>query len=66
MGLRTPLPEQVPQTEGVADLGTVKLWHWDTGGPGEAVVLLHPGSGSAEVFPHQQPVFARAGYRVIS
>ena len=53
-------------TEGIADLGTAKLWYWDTGGPGEAIVLLHPGSGSAEVYPYQQPAFVRAGYRVIS
>ena len=53
-------------TEGLADLGKVKLWYWDTGGPGEVVVFLHPGSGSAEFFPYQQPVFAKAGYRVIS
>lgn len=71
MGLRTPLPAQAPATEGVADLGTVKLRYWDTGGPGrrqngDAVVLLHPGSGSAEVFPYQQPAFAAAGHRVIS
>lgn len=66
MGLRTPLPAQAPATEGLADLGTVKLRYWDTGGAGDAVVLLHPGSGSAEVFPYQQPVFAAAGHRVIS
>jgi len=65
-GLTTPLPAQVPMTEAVADLGNVKLWYWDTNGPGEAIVLLHPGSGSAEVYPYQQPAFARAGYRVIS
>ncbi|HTB41219.1 MAG TPA: alpha/beta hydrolase, partial [Reyranella sp.] len=65
MGLRTPLPAQVPMTEGIADLGNVKLWYWDTGGAGEVVVFLHPGSGSAEFFPYQQPVFAKAGYRVI-
>lgn len=65
MSLRTPLPEPAPATEGLADLGNVKLWYWDTGGPGDAVVFLHPGSGSAEVFPHQQPVFATAGYRAI-
>jgi pimeloyl-ACP methyl ester carboxylesterase len=53
-------------TEALADLGNVRLWYWDTGGPGDAIVLLHPGSGSAEFYPHQQPVFAQAGYRVIS
>lgn len=65
-GLLTPLPDQVPMTEGLADLGNVRLWHWDTGGSGEAVVFLHPGSGSAEFYPHQQPVFAKAGYRAVS
>ena len=65
-GLTTPIPEQVPMTEGVADLGNVKLWYWDTGGPGEAIVLLHPGSGSGEFYPYQQPAFAKAGYRTIS
>jgi pimeloyl-ACP methyl ester carboxylesterase len=65
MGLRTPLPTQAPMTEALADLGNVKLWYWDTGGPGEVVVFLHPGSGSAEFFPYQQPAFAKAGYRVI-
>jgi len=65
-GLTTPIPVQVPATEGIADLGNVKLWYWDTGGAGEALVLLHPGSGSGEFYPYQQPVIARAGYRVIS
>jgi pimeloyl-ACP methyl ester carboxylesterase len=65
-GLITPIPPQVPMTEGIADLGNVKLWYWDTGGTGEAVVFLHPGSGSGEFYPYQQPVFAGAGYRVIS
>lgn len=52
--------------DGVADLGNAKLWYWDTGGPGEAIVLLHPGSGSAEFYPYQRRAFADAGYRVIS
>ncbi len=64
--LRVPLPAQAPATEGPADLGTVKLWYWDTGGTGEAVVFLHPGSGSADFYPYQQPVFVSAGYRAIS
>ena len=65
-GLTTPPPPQAPMVEGVADLGNTKLWYWDTGGPGKAVVLLHPGSGSGESYPYQQPAFANAGYRVIS
>lgn len=66
MGLRIPIPPQAPMTEGLADLGTVKLWYWDTGGTGEVVVFLHPGSGSAEFYPYQQPVFVDSGYRAIS
>jgi pimeloyl-ACP methyl ester carboxylesterase len=64
----TPSPAVIrtPMVEGVADLGNTKLWYWDTGGPGEAVVLLHPGSGSGESYPYQQAAFAKAGYRVIS
>ncbi|MFG2958539.1 alpha/beta fold hydrolase [Streptomyces sp. NPDC048291] len=41
------------------------LWCWDTGGPGSAVILLHPHSGSGESWPYQQPVLAAAGHRVI-
>ena len=66
MGLQTPLPEAPAITEGLADLGTVRLWFWDTGGGGEVIILLHPGSGSSEFYPYQQAAFAKAGYRVIS
>src|SRR5258706_11761910 len=66
MDLRTPLPAQAPATEGTADLGTVKLWYWDTGGAREAVVFFHPGSRSAQFFPPQQPVLPQAGYPLIS
>jgi pimeloyl-ACP methyl ester carboxylesterase len=50
----------------MAALPGVKLAFWDTGGPGEPVVLLHPRTGSAEAWPYQQPAFARAGHRVIA
>ena len=50
----------------LVDLGTVQLSFWDTGGPGEPIVLLHPGSGSAEVYPHQRSAFADAGFRVVA
>lgn len=60
------VPEQVPVTEyQVPVAGGGSLWCWDTGGDGEAVVLLHPGSGSGESWPYQQPVLAAAGLRVI-
>ncbi|NNN30078.1 alpha/beta hydrolase [Streptomyces sp. S3(2020)] len=60
------VPEQVPVTEyQVPVSGGGSLWCWDTGGDGEPVVLLHPGSGSGESWPYQQPVLAGAGFRVI-
>jgi pimeloyl-ACP methyl ester carboxylesterase len=60
-----PMPAQAPVREGLAPLPDVKLWFWDTGGPGEPIVLLHSNTGSGEVWGYQQPVFAAAGYRVI-
>jgi pimeloyl-ACP methyl ester carboxylesterase len=61
-----PIPEQVPANEGIAKIGDFSLGYWDTGGAGEPVVLLHPASGSALVWLYQQPVFTKAGYRVIA
>jgi pimeloyl-ACP methyl ester carboxylesterase len=61
-----PIPPQAPSTEGTAQLADTSLWFWDTGGSGEPIVLLHPASGSGLVWGYQQPVFAKAGYRVIS
>ncbi|NEA98658.1 alpha/beta hydrolase [Streptomyces sp. SID13726] len=61
-----PIPAQVPVTEyQVPVSGGGSLWCWDTGGDGEPVVLLHPGSGSGESWPYQQPVLSRAGLRVV-
>jgi pimeloyl-ACP methyl ester carboxylesterase len=50
----------------LVDAGGVRLSAWDTGGRGEVVVLLHPGTGSAAIWAYQQSVFAQAGYRVIA
>lgn len=61
-----PIPEQVSAKEGLAELSGTRLGYWDTGGGGEPIVLLHPASGSALVWLYQQPVFAKAGYRVIA
>jgi pimeloyl-ACP methyl ester carboxylesterase len=61
-----PVPPQVPVTEGHAALPGTRLWYWDTGGEGQAIVLLHPASVSSEIWLYQQPVFAAAGYRVIA
>jgi pimeloyl-ACP methyl ester carboxylesterase len=60
-----PAPTQSPAKEGLAELPGTRLFYWDTGGSGPAVVLLHPATGSALMWLYQQPVFARAGYRVI-
>ena len=61
-----PFPEQVPAKEGMAELPDTHLGYWDTGGSGQPVVFLHPASGSALIWLYQQPVFAKAGYRVIA
>jgi len=62
-----PTPKQAPATEGVLSLpGGAGLYYWDTGGEGPAVVLLHPGRGSALTWPYQQPVFAKSGFRTIA
>ena len=61
-----PIPEQVSAKEGMAELPGTRLGYWGTGGAGEAIVLLHPASGSALIWLYQQPVFAKAGYRVIA
>jgi pimeloyl-ACP methyl ester carboxylesterase len=58
-----------PEPEGLA--GAFSGWkggfgYWDTGGDGAPIVLLHPATGSALIWAYQQPVFAKAGYRVIS
>jgi pimeloyl-ACP methyl ester carboxylesterase len=59
------VPPQVPAREGLAPIADTHLWYWDTGGEGEPVVLLHPASGSGLIWGYQQPVLAKAGYRVI-
>ena len=60
------LPAQVPVKEGWAQLSDTRLWYWDTGGSGQPVVLLHPATGSSEIWSYQQPALARAGYRVVA
>jgi pimeloyl-ACP methyl ester carboxylesterase len=61
-----PIPAQVPAKDGVAQIPDTRLWYWDTGGQGVPIVLLHPATGSALIWGYQQPVFAKAGYRVIA
>src|SRR5207302_8234037 len=60
-----PIPAQVPAKDGMAQIPDTRLWYWDTGGLGQPIVLLHPATGSALIWGYQQPVFAKAGYRVI-
>src|SRR5882672_12124100 len=61
-----PIPPQAPAKEALAVLPGTRLSYWDTGGNGEAIVLLHPATGSARIWSYQQPVFVKAGYRVIA
>jgi pimeloyl-ACP methyl ester carboxylesterase len=49
-----------------AALPGVKLWFTDTGGPGVPIVLLHPNTGTVEIWQPQIAAFAAAGYRVIA
>jgi pimeloyl-ACP methyl ester carboxylesterase len=64
--MEIPLPVQAAAFEGHAETPGARLWYWDTGGEGEALVLCHPASQSSQIWGYQQPVFARAGYRVIA
>jgi pimeloyl-ACP methyl ester carboxylesterase len=61
-----PIPTQAPAKEGLAPLAGARLGYWDTEGSGDAVVLVHPATGSARIWVYQQPAFARAGHRVIA
>ena len=64
-----PLPSppiQVKQHEHVHRLANGSaLYAWDTAGDGEVVVFIHPHSGNHRSWSRQQPVFAKAGHRVI-
>jgi pimeloyl-ACP methyl ester carboxylesterase len=62
----TPIPVQVAAPEGWVQLPDTRLWYWDTGGTGPAIVLLHPATGSGLIWGYQQPAFAKAGYRVVA
>ena len=49
-----------------AELRGVKLWFTDSGGSGVPIVLLHPNTGTVEIWQPQIAAFAAAGYRVIA
>jgi pimeloyl-ACP methyl ester carboxylesterase len=57
---------QAPAREASIDLPGVHLFYTDSGGSGEPVVFVHAATGSSRVWGHQVPVFAGAGYRVIT
>lgn len=44
----------------------VRLWYTDTGGPGEAIILLHANTGTSANWQKQNEAFSAAGYRVIA
>jgi pimeloyl-ACP methyl ester carboxylesterase len=50
----------------LAPLPGVRLWFTDTGGSGEPIVLMHPNTGTSEIWEPQVDAFAKAGYRVIT
>lgn len=58
-------PPATSATEGMADVGEARLAYWDTGGTGPAVVLLHPATGSKDIWAYQRGAFAAAGFRVV-
>lgn len=60
-----PIPAQAPAKEGLVNVGSARLWFWDTGGKGEVVVLNHPAVQGGECWKYQQPALVAAGYRVI-
>src|ERR1700681_4593081 len=60
-----PAAEIVP-SGAYAELPGVKLWFTDSGGAGVPIVLLHPNTGTVEIWQPQIAAFAAAGYRVIA
>jgi pimeloyl-ACP methyl ester carboxylesterase len=60
------IPEQARADSGFIRIDNARLHYWDTGGSGATVILLHPATGSDRIWVYQQPVFAKAGYRVIA
>jgi len=62
--LAPPGPVKAPVK--IARLADVGLACWDTGGPGEPVVLMHPATGSILNWGYQEPALRAAGYRVIA
>jgi pimeloyl-ACP methyl ester carboxylesterase len=49
-----------------AELPGVRLWFTDSGGAGAPIVLLHPNTGTTEIWEPQITGLSQAGYRVIA
>jgi pimeloyl-ACP methyl ester carboxylesterase len=64
--IHMPPKDQAPETERFVDIPGARLYVRDTGGAGAPIVLMHPASGSAMIWSYQQPVFVKAGHRVIA
>jgi len=52
--------------EAHASLPGVRLFYRDTGGSGQAIVFMHPATGTSQIWENQLTAFARAGYRAIA
>ena len=52
--------------EGLADTPHARLWHWDTGGTGDTIILCHPASQGCAIWEHQRDSFSAAGFRVVA
>nr|NIN34226.1 alpha/beta fold hydrolase [Gammaproteobacteria bacterium] len=48
------------------NLPKVQLWIIDSGGEGEAIILLHPRTGNSQFWQNTIPALAEAGYRAIA
>lgn len=63
---KRPLAKPAPAREGLLSIAKGRIGFWDTGGRGEAVVLLHPATGGLASWETQRQALSRAGYRVIA
>ena len=59
-------PAQAEHPYSYADLPGVRVAYVDTGGAGEAVVLVHALAGTSRHWEYQIDAFADAGYRVVA
>ena len=59
-------PNSLELIEGYVELDEARLWYLDSGGDGVPVILVHPNSGSALVWPYQFGALVEEGYRVIA